>query len=234
MKNLLAVILFSVVSIFAQNEKDIKINKDGKIEREVKEIVIKRIGPGDKEIFEGSPKGIKKIIVKADGKEGFLRKLNLTEEQKSKVEKIQFETKKNAIELGAKLALLKLEIASLLKSENIDKSSVEKKIKESFDKTSALFTNRLDSWFKVNDLLNAEQKKLWKVVLNKRKQAGNLREKIRFMHPSGSGINHGFGGGEKFDIEVSDSGYGYWYGTTDNDDGLDSDEKEIQVKIIKD
>ena len=215
MKNLLAVMLFSVVSIFAQNEKDIKINKDGKIEREGKEIVIKRIGS-------------------ADGKEGFLRKLNLTEEQKSKVEKIQFETKKNAIELRAKLALLKLEISSLLKSENIDKSSVEKKIKESFDKTSALFTNRLDSWFKVNDLLNAEQKKLWKVVLNKRKQAGNLREKMRFMHPSGSGINHGFGGGEKFDIEVNDSGYGYWYGTNDNDDGLDSDEKEIQVKIIKD
>ncbi|MDA0985985.1 MAG: hypothetical protein O3A55_00045 [Bacteroidetes bacterium] len=226
MKNILAFLIFSAATIFAQEEK---------------EIVIKRIGKDGKESVERIKGGDKKIMLHSDGKASILKKLNLSEDQKSKVDKVKYEATKSAIELGSKIKLLKLDIKELLKADNPDKSAIDKKIKETVEKTTSLATIRLDSWFKVNELLNSDQKKVWKNVLNQHAamKEGNFRIKMnRMPHFKFRSENfdmpefeHRLGSG--FNWNMNDTGFGYGF-ISENDDDEDGVEKKIEVKIIED
>lgn len=96
-----------------------------------------------------------------------MKDLNLTDAQKEQFEKLSFDTQKKQIELGAKLATLKLEMKRLMDAESIDKSAIEKKMNEIADQQVALRMNRLSGWMEKNKVLTADQQKIWRNALRR-------------------------------------------------------------------
>jgi Spy/CpxP family protein refolding chaperone len=92
-------------------------------------------------------------------------KLNLTDEQKKDVEKIHFDAAKQSVAQKAKLATGRIELQQLLKTDNPDKSAIEKKINEMADIGVQLRIIKLNSWFAINKILTPDQQKIWKKVL---------------------------------------------------------------------
>lgn len=119
--------------------------------------------------------------------------LNLTDSQQEQFGKISFELKKTAIELKAKVETSKLELHRLMTAETIDKSAIEKKMKEISNHQVALRMNFINAWSEKNKILNPDQQKLWKkkLVRHPRPMRGkmnapmmNRRHQMRNdMHP---------------------------------------------------
>ena len=95
----------------------------------------------------------------------FMGKLNLTDEQKKDVEKIHFDEAKQAIAQKAKVETARVELQQILKADTPDKSAIEKKINEIASLKVQMHMIKVNSWFAVNKLLNPEQQKTWKKVL---------------------------------------------------------------------
>jgi len=95
----------------------------------------------------------------------FMGKLNLTDEQKKDVEKIHFDEAKQAIAQKAKVETARVELQQILKADTPDKSAIEKKINEMASMKVQMHMIKVNSWFAVNKLLNPEQQKTWKKVL---------------------------------------------------------------------
>jgi Spy/CpxP family protein refolding chaperone len=95
----------------------------------------------------------------------FMGKLNLTDEQKKDVEKIHFDAEKQKIAQKAKEETARVELQQILKADVPDKSAIEKKINDISDLRVQMQMIKINSWFAVNKLLNPEQQKTWKKVL---------------------------------------------------------------------
>ena len=95
----------------------------------------------------------------------FMGKLNLSDEQKKDVEKIHFDAEKQTIAQKAKVETARVELQQALKADIPDKSAIEKKINEVANLRAQMYMIRVNSWFAVNKLLNPEQQKTWKKVL---------------------------------------------------------------------
>ncbi|MGD1044544.1 MAG: Spy/CpxP family protein refolding chaperone [Bacteroidota bacterium] len=95
----------------------------------------------------------------------FMGKLNLTDEQKKDVEKIHFDAEKQTIAQKAKEETARVELRQLLKADAPDKSAIEKKMNDIADLRVQMHMIKINSWFAVNKLLNPEQQKTWKKVL---------------------------------------------------------------------
>jgi Spy/CpxP family protein refolding chaperone len=95
----------------------------------------------------------------------FMGKLNLTDEQKKDVEKIHFDAEKQTIAQKAKVETARVELQQTLKADVPDKSAIEKKITEVANLRAQMYMIKINSWFAVNKLLNPEQQKTWKNVL---------------------------------------------------------------------
>jgi Spy/CpxP family protein refolding chaperone len=95
----------------------------------------------------------------------FMGKLNLTDEQKKDVEKIHFDAEKQTIAQKAKVETARVELQQVLKADAPDKSAIEKKINEIASLKVQMHMIKVNSWFAVNKLLNPEQQKTWKKVL---------------------------------------------------------------------
>jgi len=95
----------------------------------------------------------------------FMGKLNLTDEQKKDVDKIHFDAEKQTIAQKAKVETARVELQQVLKADAPDKSAIEKKINEIASLMVQLHMIKVNSWFAVNKLLNPEQQKTWKKVL---------------------------------------------------------------------
>jgi Spy/CpxP family protein refolding chaperone len=95
----------------------------------------------------------------------FMGKLNLTDEQKKDVEKIHFDAEKQTIAQKAKVETARVELQQILKADIPDKSAIEKKINEMANLKVQMHMIKINSWFAVNKLLNPEQQKTWKKVL---------------------------------------------------------------------
>ncbi|MFZ4619987.1 MAG: Spy/CpxP family protein refolding chaperone [Bacteroidota bacterium] len=108
--------------------------------------------------------------------------LNLSDIQKEQFEKIEFDTQKKQIDLGAKLATLKLEMNRLMSADQMDKSAIEKKMNEIATQSIALRMNHLNAWSEKNKLLNADQQKIWKKKL--------LQRVRRMQNGNGEGMMH--------------------------------------------
>ncbi len=118
-------------------------------------------------------------------------KLNLTEAQKKDVDKIRFESEKQAIAQRAKLATARVDLRQLLKAENPDRSAIEKKMNEIADLGVQQHMTRVDEWFSINKLLTPDQQKTWKEVLanapamhgNMMNHRGGRHRMMPMMHP---------------------------------------------------
>ncbi len=95
-------------------------------------------------------------------------KLKLTDEQKTQLKDLKFETMKKEIDLRSKLALSKLELGRLVSAEDPDKDAIQKRIAEIAANKTALALNKLNGWFDANKILTPEQQKIWRVELRTR------------------------------------------------------------------
>ncbi len=94
-----------------------------------------------------------------------MAKLKLTDDQKSQMKNIKFETSKKEIELRSHVALSRLELGRLIMSDTPDKTAIEKKMSEVAANEVSLKMNKLNGWFQANAALTPEQQKIWREVL---------------------------------------------------------------------
>jgi len=103
-----------------------------------------------------------------DGRMRFMDDLNLTEQQQKDVDQIHNEALRQGIDRTAEIAKARVDLRQLVRAEKPDQSAIERKMKEIETLRSAAQSHRLNAWFNINKLLNAEQQKIWKKNLERR------------------------------------------------------------------
>lgn len=96
-----------------------------------------------------------------------LEKLNLSDAQKKDIEKLNTDFAKQLVDQQAKVKIAAIELHSLMKADSPDKGAIEKKINQISDLQAQNRMLGVDHWFSVNKLLNPDQQKIWKSVLDR-------------------------------------------------------------------
>ena len=96
-----------------------------------------------------------------------MEQLNLSDTQKKDIEKLNSDYAKQRVEQQAKIKIAAIDLHSLMKAESPDKGAIEKKIGEISDLQAQNRILGVDHWFSVNKLLNADQQKIWKHMLDR-------------------------------------------------------------------
>jgi Spy/CpxP family protein refolding chaperone len=119
-----------------------------------------------------------------------IEKMKLTEKQKTDVDKIQLDMKKQEIAQKAKIETAQVDLRQLFKVDNPDKSAIEWKLSEISKLEVQMHMIRIDSWFTINKLLTPEQQKTWKKAL----EAGPAMRQKMMKHQKMK--DHGMGKGQ--------------------------------------
>lgn len=89
-------------------------------------------------------------------------KLNLTDEQETKMQKLRIELMKKQTQLRSRVQTLRLDSKELFLAEKVDRKGLESNVKAISDAQEQMKLNFVDHWFAVNAMLNADQQKIWK------------------------------------------------------------------------
>lgn len=95
-----------------------------------------------------------------------IEKLNLTDAQRKDFEKLRTDFATRKVEQQAKVKVAAIELRSLMQEDNPDRAAIEKKVNEISDLQAHNRMLRVDHWFAVNKILNPDQQKIWKDMLN--------------------------------------------------------------------
>lgn len=114
-------------------------------------------------------------------RESNLEKLNLTADQKSKIESLRLANQEEMIKLRAELNLKELEMKKLKNTENFSRKDVLSLTKEINDIKNKMELARTNHRMDVYDLLDANQKKIWNDM---DRNPGYMKNKVnrKFMH----------------------------------------------------
>jgi len=112
--------------------------------------------------------------------------LNLTDAQKTQIEKIHTEAMQQGIDRRAEIAKARVDLGQMLKADKPDQSAIEKKMDAIAGMRSDGEKHRLQTWFTINKQLNTEQQKVWKQGLERRKTMGRTDRRGR-MYRDGRG-----------------------------------------------
>jgi len=96
-----------------------------------------------------------------------LEQLNLSDSQKKDFDNINTDFAKQRIEQQAKIKLAALDLRALLKADSPDRSAIEKKVDEVSNLQAQNRMLRFDHWFAINKILNPDQQKTWKSLLDR-------------------------------------------------------------------
>lgn len=144
------------------------------------------------------------------GRRGMMGKLNLTEDQQTKIGTYRLELQKKQIALRAKIQTARIELKEILNAEKIDKASIEKKLSEISKLEIDQKMNFINHWEQVNQMLNPEQKGIWKKTL--RMFDSPMRQKmmkrfIRERRSNGPGMRgHGQPQGDMLQFDEKEYG----------------------------
>lgn len=126
-----------------------------------------------------------------------LEKLNLTDAQKQDFQKLNTDFAKQRVEQQSKIKLAAIDLRSLMKADSPDKAAIEKQIRAISDLQAGNRMLRVDHWFAVNKILNPDQQKIWKELLDHPLRTGfrggrmcSMREG-RMMQPRGRTMPQG-------------------------------------------
>jgi Spy/CpxP family protein refolding chaperone len=97
----------------------------------------------------------------------FMQQLKLTDQQRKEVGDLRSEMAKQAIAQQAKVKTARLELADLFRADSPDQSAIDAKVGEIAKLQTQMRQARIDHWFAVNKLLNADQQKIWKRMLGR-------------------------------------------------------------------
>mgnify|MGYP000280095425 CR=1 FL=1 len=126
--------------------------------------------------FENSPR-----------KEKIAKYLNLTAEQEKKIDELNYNMKKVAIDLRSKIQKNRLELKKLIDDGNIDEKKILQLIDENNKLQGELKSNRMKNWLDIYKVLDKEQQQKWFKAFQKFTDSGfiknRMREKIeKFKH----------------------------------------------------
>lgn len=112
---------------------------------------------------------------------GIVEKLKLLDTQKKDFEKLNSDFAKQRVEQQSKIKIAAIDLHSLMKADFPDKGAIEKKINEIGDLQAQNRMLGVDHWFSVNKILNPDQQKIWKGVLE-RPLRERFAARMRGMH----------------------------------------------------
>jgi Spy/CpxP family protein refolding chaperone len=101
---------------------------------------------------------------RGEGQERLMRKLDLKEDQRTKVKAFRSQLRKDQIALRAKIQTLRVELRDLFDAGKPDKVATEAKVGEITKLQGDLKEKMVGFWFDVNSILTPEQQKIWKHV----------------------------------------------------------------------
>jgi len=116
-------------------------------------------------------------------------KLNLTDQQKSDMQKLRFEMEKKQAQVQSKIRLQRIDLRELLAADKPDRAAIEKGIKTVSELQLQEKMNMVDHLFAVNALLTPEQQKIWKKNIGER--LGGMSGEMRGMGGRMRGMRHG-------------------------------------------
>ena len=88
--------------------------------------------------------------------------LHLTDQQEAQIRKFHLDLERKQAQAHSKIQLARLDMKEIYLSDKIDRSALEKSIKQVSDLQQELKMNFVDFWFSVNGILSADQQKSWK------------------------------------------------------------------------
>ena len=106
-------------------------------------------------------------------------KLNLTDQQKSEMQKLHFEMQKKQVQIQSKIRLQRIDLRELFAADKPDRAAIEKGIKAVSELQLQEKMNMVDHLFAVNALLTPEQQKIWKKTIGDR--MGSMSGEMRGM-----------------------------------------------------
>ncbi|MBR9977694.1 MAG: Spy/CpxP family protein refolding chaperone [Bacteroidetes bacterium] len=105
------------------------------------------------------------------------KELNLTETQKSTLNTIRIESKKEMIDLRGEARKKQLDLREMRDSEHADRSTVERVVREIADLRVRQVMLLHDADVRINEVLTPEQQKKWREIKRMR-----LEKRMRGMH----------------------------------------------------
>jgi hypothetical protein len=91
-----------------------------------------------------------------------MEKLNLSDSQKAKFRSLRFDHKEALIDLESKLKKNKLQIRKLVTQNDFNEEDLYQLIESENDLRTEMAKSKLKLWLDVKDILNDEQKVIWK------------------------------------------------------------------------
>ncbi len=96
------------------------------------------------------------------GRLGMLKNLNLTDEQKQKMQQIQFENQKEMIKIQSEIQLKRIEMKEIFAEKQVNTAKLST-LSEVMGKLELQIKKmKTDNWIKVNGILKDDQKEIWK------------------------------------------------------------------------
>lgn len=111
--------------------------------------------------------------------------LNLSDEQKAKIADIKIETAKQMVDLKAQLQKNRLAVKQLLNSDKPDQEKIMDIVNSNSEITAKMKSLKVENWFKVYNLLDPSQQKIFKNSFGK-------WDKGQFMKGKKRGMRKGF------------------------------------------
>ncbi len=113
------------------------------------------------------------------GRERFIERLNLTDDQEDQFKQIRSDFQKKNVELMAKMKTQRLTLRDLFDDNNLDQDKIESQLTGISKTQNELKLNMTSFWFNVNKILKPDQQKLWKhhaEMMIKQKMEGGMRQ----------------------------------------------------------
>ena len=113
--------------------------------------------------------------------------LHLTDQQEAQIQKFRLDLERKQAQVHSRIQLARLDMKEMYLSDKIDRSALEKSIKEVSDLQHQQKLNFVDFWFSVNGILKPEQQKVWKQHVGM--MVNEMRHRFRGgMHPGRRGM----------------------------------------------
>jgi Spy/CpxP family protein refolding chaperone len=88
--------------------------------------------------------------------------LKLTDQQEAQIKKLRLDLERKQAQIRSKIQLARLDMKENYLSDKIDRTTIEKSIKQVSDLQNEMKMNHVGFWFSVNAMLTPDQQKVWK------------------------------------------------------------------------
>jgi Spy/CpxP family protein refolding chaperone len=131
-------------------------------------------------------------------RESIFKMLNLTDQQRTEIDKLRSAMQKSMIDNRAKIQEARVDLRGLFRADKPDRAAIEKKVSEISDLQLKAKMALIDHLFSIRNLLTPDQQKIWKEHMEEQGLGGGMFEGRRggmrggrmggMRNPSGMGM----------------------------------------------